>query len=144
MTDLIKRCPFCGSSALPMRGPEGWAVHCNADGTLGDDEAKCGAVGPVRIYGDYAVDAWNARWDGGSGCHLGIANRADERLIVASPELLAACIKAAAKFRHYEDLHAAKGSLDGDAKARANAEMAEEIEAVIAKATPTSPTVSES
>lgn len=61
MTDLIKRCPFCGSSALPMRGPEGWAVHCNADGTLGADETKCGAVGPVRISEDHAVTAWNAR-----------------------------------------------------------------------------------
>lgn len=83
-----------------------------------------------------------AAWDGGSGCHLKIANPADERLIVASPELLAVCIRAAAKFRHYEDLHAAKGSLDGDSKARANAEMAEEIEAVIRKATP--PTIERS
>lgn len=35
---------------------------------------------------------------------------------------------AAAKFREYEALHAAKGSIDGDLKARTNAEMAEMLE----------------
>lgn len=37
-------------------------------------------------------------------------------------------LAAAVKFREYESLHAAKGSLDGDVKARANAEMAEMLE----------------
>ena len=42
--------------------------------------------------------------------------------------------EAAAWFREYEALHAAKGSIDGDAKARTNAQRAERIEAALAYA----------
>ena len=45
---------------------------------------------------------------------------------------------AAAKFREYERLHMAKGSIDGDAKARANCEMAEMCETALS--TPIVPT----
>lgn len=42
--------------------------------------------------------------------------------------LVAALSKAAERFREYEYSHAAKGSIDGDAKARRNCEMAEMCE----------------
>lgn len=46
-------------------------------------------------------------------------------------KLRAAVEKAAATFRHYEQLHRAKGTLDGDAKAYANAALAAEMEGAL-------------
>lgn len=45
--------------------------------------------------------------------------------------LRGALTASAAKFREYEQLHMAKGSIDGDVKARTNAQMAELCEATI-------------
>lgn len=59
---------------------------------------------------------------------------ANARLIAAAPDLLEALEGAAQTFRRYEEMHAAKGSIEGDMKARANAEKAERYEALIAKA----------
>ena len=47
--------------------------------------------------------------------------------------------KVAGWFREYEAAHMAKGNLDGDVKARRNAERAEFIENMIERATPTTP-----
>lgn len=60
---------------------------------------------------------------------------ANARLIAAAPELLSACVHAAAQFRYYEKLHSEKGTPDGDEKAHRNAEMAERCEAAIVLAT---------
>jgi hypothetical protein len=49
-------------------------------------------------------------------------------------DLLEALEDAAQTFRRYEDMHAAKGSIEGDMKARANAAKAEKFEAIIARA----------
>jgi hypothetical protein len=59
---------------------------------------------------------------------------ADARLIAAAPELYAELFDAAATFRAYEQMHAAKGTVEGDMKARSNAEKAERYEAALAKA----------
>jgi hypothetical protein len=61
----------------------------------------------------------------------GIANA---HLIAAAPNLYAKVQIAATIFREYERLHTAKGTFSGDAKARRNAEYAEEMEAALAKA----------
>jgi hypothetical protein len=55
-------------------------------------------------------------------------------LIAAAPELYAKVEIAAAIFREYERLHLGKGTRDGDAKARRNAQYADEMEAASAKA----------
>lgn len=61
-------------------------------------------------------------------CALEIS-RLNVRLKIA----IAALTASASKFREYETLHAAKGNLGGDAKARANCEMAELCERAIAE-----------
>lgn len=58
---------------------------------------------------------------------------ANARLIAAAPDMYEVARKAAARFREYEALHAAKPDME---KARRNAEMAEEIEAALLKASP--------
>lgn len=59
---------------------------------------------------------------------------ANARLIAAAPDMAEALRKAAAQFRLYERLHAAKGTPDGNEKARTNAVMAAECEAALTKA----------
>ena len=49
-------------------------------------------------------------------------------------ELLADLIEAEATFRHYAELHAAKGTPDGDEKAAKNRVLADRFAATIAKA----------
>jgi hypothetical protein len=61
---------------------------------------------------------------------------ANAALIAAAPDLYEALAEAAAKFRAYEQLHAAKGTVDGAQKAAANAAIAKRCEAALAKATP--------
>ena len=46
--------------------------------------------------------------------------------------LVEALTASALRFREYEASHAAKGNLDGDAKARRNCEMAEQCEQALA------------
>lgn len=75
-----------------------------------------------------------AHFDGERAGEMTPQDYANARLIAAAPDLYEAVRKAAARFREYETLHAAKGSLEGDAKARANAEFAARMEAALAKA----------
>lgn len=55
-------------------------------------------------------------------------------LLLAAPELLTIAVRSAETFRMYEQLHAAKGTPEGDKKAASNRAVAEACEAVIAKA----------
>lgn len=68
-------------------------------------------------------------------CHVGNGpcREANARLIAAAPELLAAVRVAEHTFRHYANLHAAKG-LEGGDKAMRNTELADRMAAAIAKA----------
>lgn len=59
---------------------------------------------------------------------------ANAYLIAAAPTLFTKVAIAATIFREYERLHMAKGTVDGDAKARRNAQYAEEMEAALAAA----------
>ncbi len=56
------------------------------------------------------------------------------RLIAAAPELLEACVDAGMTFQHYAELHAAKGTPEGDLKAKRNLDMAKKLCKAIAKA----------
>lgn len=57
-----------------------------------------------------------------------------DRLVAFSPKLLEAVREAAAKFRHYEALHLAKGTDDSRAKAAVNGELASRFEVLVARA----------
>lgn len=59
---------------------------------------------------------------------------ANTALFLAAPDLHEAVSRAARMFRHYEALHRAKGTKDGDDKAASNAGIAEFCEAALAKA----------
>jgi len=59
---------------------------------------------------------------------------ANAHLIATAPELLAALEDAAQTFRRYQDMHAAKGTSEGDMKAFANGEKARRYEVLIAQA----------
>ena len=59
---------------------------------------------------------------------------ANEKLIVAAPDLLADLAEAAATLRRYEALHRAKGATESTEKADVNAALASRFEATIAKA----------
>lgn len=61
---------------------------------------------------------------------------ANAHLIAAAPDLYEAVSRAARMFRHYEELHRAKGTKDGDDKAASNAGIAEFCEAALTKASP--------
>lgn len=56
-------------------------------------------------------------------------------LFGAAPDLLADLREAAVTLRRYEDLHRAKGSIEADAKADANAALATRFEKTIRRAT---------
>lgn len=60
--------------------------------------------------------------------------RDNAALIASAPDLYEACRQAAQKFRQYEALHEAKGTVEGAQKAGANAAMAKLCEAALAKA----------
>jgi len=62
------------------------------------------------------------------------ARRADAHLIAAAPDLLEALERAAIQFRHYELSHREKGTDDSMRKAEVNADLAYDLEQVIAKA----------
>lgn len=62
-----------------------------------------------------------------------VQQSANARLIAAAPELCADLRKAAEVFRQYEDLHRAKGTAEGDAKADVNAALASRFEATLRK-----------
>lgn len=59
---------------------------------------------------------------------------ANMHLIAAAPTLYAKVEIAATIFREYERIHAEKGTVEGDMKARRNAQYAEEMEAAAAQA----------
>lgn len=52
-------CKRCGTPAMALNGPLGWAVECNNDGTLGDDVTPCRAAGPTKATEAAATSAWN-------------------------------------------------------------------------------------
>lgn len=84
------------------------------------DEDKCSPL-VVAGFADSQFDDHPA-----VRCALLAIDRMQER--VRAEGLIAALSKAAERFREYEYSHAAKGSIDGDAKARRNCEMAEMCE----------------
>ncbi|MBF0260400.1 MAG: hypothetical protein HQL97_01010 [Magnetococcales bacterium] len=66
---------------------------------------------------------------------LATVSHPDALLIAAAPDLLEATIHAEETFRRYAEMHRAKGTEEGEAKARHNEELADEMAAAIAKAT---------
>jgi hypothetical protein len=60
--------------------------------------------------------------------------KANAHLIAAAPDMFAVLSLAAAQFRKYADLHAAKGTLDGDEKMATNLRYASLCDAALAKA----------
>ncbi len=78
------------------------------------------ALIPVRARAYRVADAILRLYPSGTG--------GDEHTLV----LVQAVRRAAATFREYERIHADKGNLDGDVKARKNAALAEEMEAALA------------
>lgn len=51
MSKTLKPCPFCGGEPVAYETEFGLTVRCKGD----DHEAA--------TFGDYAVDAWNARYE---------------------------------------------------------------------------------
>ncbi|WP_311271269.1 hypothetical protein [Sphingobium sp. WCS2017Hpa-17] len=90
--------------------------HTPGDWRMGRTSTRESAlVGPSGSVIAYAA------WDGGSGCHLAIPNEADERLIVAAPELLEALTDAmeALAMCRPQTGHGARCQSDAMLKARA-------------------------
>lgn len=118
------------SSSIPNAGftPGPWAVETNTarisvvnpravrKGPLGGG-GRLIAYSPVRLDSVQAPTAL-----------------ANARLIAAAPELYAKVERAAFIFRTYAEMHRAKKTDEGDAKAASNDVIAEEMEAALAKA----------
>lgn len=102
-----------------------------------DGDCTCGFIwsadGEIHVATVHGPDALGQDWYGSDVATTDAP--ANAHLIAAAPDLLEVAQEAAAMFRYYERLHMEKGTVDGDAKARRNAEMAEKCEAAIAKAT---------
>jgi hypothetical protein len=85
------------------------------------------------VYLAHAETGIGAEWVDGNPLGREVA-QANARLIAAAPELYAKVERAANIFRVYAELHRAKNTPEGDAKAASNEVIAEEMEAVLAKA----------
>ena len=98
-----------------------------ADVTDADREAAADAMGLTEIHKNQIRAG---EYDGNVLVQAFAAHR---RATEASAQGLVEALTASAlRFREYEASHAAKGNLDGDAKARRNCEMAEQCEQALA------------
>lgn len=105
-------------------------------GPWGIEEFQNGAiyVGPVRpsgTLGDIIV-SFDDRGDYKPEVQARI--KANANLIAAAPDMFAKLERAAFIFRTYAELHRAKKTDEGDAKAASNEVLAEEMETVLSKA----------
>lgn len=95
--------------------------------------ATSNPLDPARVYAELATEGPSPDFD--KGYDDGFADGHNAGIALTLPALR----QAAQRFRHYEGLHAAKASPDGDAKAQNNADMAEVCERTIAEAEQFSP-----
>ncbi len=106
--EQMKPCPFCGKEGLLYKAKSEGPPYIAGCG-------HCEASLSLEWIEDEAIRAWNTR-----------ATEA------RAQGLVDALTASALRFREYEASHAAKGNLDGDAKARRNCEMAEQCEQALA------------
>src|SRR5258706_13483792 len=106
---------------------------CSDGWARSDWEAECQAhllahvaKGDPLDVAAYAAFCWHHQWSTSPDAPL--PSQPFEELQGERDRLRAGLKAAAERFREYEASHAAKGNLDGDAKARRNAEMAEMCE----------------